>query len=144
MSHEPSCIFCKIARGEIPSARVMETSDAVVFMDINPVNPGHILLVPKSHHATLADLPDELAAAAGTLLPRLCRAVKKLTRADGLNVVVNLGRVAGQTVDHVHWHIIPRHHNDAVHWPWPHAAYGEGQLEALRGQLARELDAARE
>lgn len=139
MSREPSCIFCKIASGEFASARVLETPDALAFLDINPVNPGHVLLVPKHHHATLADLPDDLAASTAALLPRLSRAVKKLTGADGLNVIVNLGRVAGQTVDHVHWHIIPRHSNDAVRWPWPHASYGEGEMEALRGTIAQEL-----
>ena len=81
--HDSHCVFCKIVRGEIPSARVLETADAVVFLDINPVNPGHTLLVPRAHHARLEELPEELAAHAGSLLPRLCRAVKAATAPRG-------------------------------------------------------------
>src|SRR5207249_3900726 len=102
------------------------------FLDINPVNPGHLLLVPKAHHATLADLPDDLAAQAGSLLPRLCRAVRSATGAGGLNVIVNLGRPAGQVIDHAHWHIIPRFPGDAVHWPWPHVPYTGDELSQMR------------
>ena len=61
-AHDPDCLFCKIVRGEIPSATVLETDEAVAFLDIHPVNLGHVLLVPKAHHAHLADLPEALAA----------------------------------------------------------------------------------
>lgn len=142
MSHHPSCLFCKIARGEVPAARVLETDRALAFLDINPVNPGHLLLVPKDHHATLADLPDDLAGAAATLLPRLCRAVRDTTGAEGLNVIVNLGRVAGQTIDHVHWHIIPRFNGDAVRWPWPHFPYQGDELDQMRGRIEQALTGA--
>jgi histidine triad (HIT) family protein len=137
--HDPSCIFCKIAAGSIPSARVLETEHAVVFLDINPVNLGHILLVPKGHHARLADLPDDLAAHAGSLLPRLCRAVLAATGAEALNVIVNHGPAAGQTVDHVHWHLIPRRSDDAVRWPWPHVAYEGGGLDEMRHRIEQAL-----
>jgi histidine triad (HIT) family protein len=137
--HDPSCIFCKIAAGSIPSARVFETDHAVAFLDIHPVNLGHILLVPKAHFAHLSDLPDDLAAHAGMLLPRLCRAVLSATGAEALNVIVNHGPAAGQTIDHVHWHLIPRRADDAVHWPWPHLAYeGEG-LNAMRTRIEQDL-----
>jgi histidine triad (HIT) family protein len=139
MSHDPSCIFCKIVRGEIPSARVIETDNAVAFLDINPVNPGHVLVLPRAHHATLDDLPDELAAHAASLLPRLCRAVRSATKADGLNVIVNLGGAAGQTIDHVHWHIIPRHVHDAVRWPWPHVPYVGDALAQMQSEIQRLL-----
>lgn len=134
-----NCIFCRIARGELPSSRVLETDHAVAFLDINPVNKGHLLVVPKAHHATLPDLPDDLSSHLARLLPRLCRAVQSVSGADGLNVVLNVGPVAGQTVDHVHWHIIPRHEGDAVHWPWPHVACSSRELDELRARLAAEL-----
>lgn len=139
MSRDPDCIFCKVIAGELPSSWVLQTDAAVAFLDIQPVNKGHLLLVPRDHHATLADLPDDLAAHAASLLPRLCRAVRAATRCDGLNVIVNLGPVAGQTIDHVHWHVIPRFHNDAVHWPWPHDAYQGDELGQLRFRIEREL-----
>jgi histidine triad (HIT) family protein len=140
-AHDPHCIFCKIVHGHIPSARVLETDRAIAFLDIHPVNPGHTLLVPRSHHVHLGELPDDIAAHAGSLLPRLCRAVRAATGADGLNVIVNNGRSAGQTIDHVHWHIIPRFQDDAVNWPWPQGEYVGDELGQMQLSIERELNA---
>ena len=96
--------------------------------------------MPRSHHAHLGDLPDELAAHVGSLLPRLCRAVTAATGAAGLNVIVNNGRAAGQTIDHCHWHIIPRFPDDPVHWPWPQGKYSGDELDQMKARIARELD----
>jgi histidine triad (HIT) family protein len=139
-THDPHCIFCKIIHGEVPSARVLETDHAVAFLDIQPLNPGHTLLVPRSHHAHITELPEELAAHAGSLLPRLCRAVEAATGAAGLNVVINNGRVAGQTIDHCHWHIIPRFAGDPVNWPWPQGKYTGDELHQMKTQIERELE----
>ncbi|MGE5754898.1 MAG: HIT family protein [Planctomycetaceae bacterium] len=138
--HAPNCIFCKIVRGEVPSAPVLETDDAVAFLDIHPVNKGHVLLVPKAHHADLTELPEALAAACAKLLPRLCRAIKSATGADGFNVIVNNGRAAGQVVPHSHWHIIPRSYNDPVDWTWPHSEYVGDELGQMRFRIERELN----
>lgn len=134
-----STLFAKIARGEIPAAKVLETDRAVAFLDINPVNHGHVLLIPRDVYPTVADLPDDLAAHLGSLLPRLCRAVKAASGAEALNVIANNGPVAGQTIFHVHWHIIPRFGDDAVRWPWPHSAYPEGGLEAMKEKIIAAL-----
>jgi histidine triad (HIT) family protein len=139
LTRDPHCIFCKIVNGEIPSARLLETEHALAFLDVNPLNPGHTLLVPRSHHAVLADLPDDLAAHAGALLPRLCRAVKAATRAEGLNVLINSGRVAGQTVDHCHWHVIPRFSGDPIHWPWPQGKYHGDEMAQMRVRIEQAL-----
>jgi histidine triad (HIT) family protein len=140
-TQDSHCIFCRIVQGQIPSARVLETDQAIAFLDVHPVNPGHTLLVPRSHHTHLDELPEEIAAHAGSLLPRLCRAVRIATGADGLNVIVNNGRSAGQTIDHVHWHIIPRFRDDAVNWPWPQGAYVGEELGEMRSRIERELGA---
>jgi histidine triad (HIT) family protein len=140
-SHDQHCIFCKIVRGEIPSARLVETDLAIAFLDINPVSHGHTLLVPKAHHSNLSELSDALAGAVGSLLPRLCRAVAAATGAHGLNVIVNNGRAAGQTIDHCHWHIIPRWNDDPVNWPWPHSEYHGDELDQMRSRIERELTA---
>lgn len=137
--HDPACVFCKIIAGDIPSARVLETDDAVAFLDIHPVNRGHVLVVPRAHHANLAELPEALAAHVGSLLPRLCRAVQAATGADGFNLIVNNGTAAGQTIDHGHWHIIPRFHDDPVDWPWPHSEYVGDELGQMRFRIEREL-----
>lgn len=135
--YDPSNIFARILRGEIPAARVLETEHAVAFLDINPVNKGHVLVVPREPAATLSDLSDEAASHVGALLPRLCRAVREATGASGLNVIVNHGEVAGQTIFHVHWHIIPRFPGDAVHWPWPHQLYSQGEMAEMQAKIAR-------
>ena len=136
----PNCLFCKIIRGEIPAAKVLETDVVVAFLDIHPVNLGHLLLVPREHHADLTELPEASAAQTAALLPKLCRAVRAATGADGFNVIVNNGRAAGQIIDHGHWHIIPRFHNDTVDWPWPHSEYVGDELGQMRFRIERELN----
>jgi histidine triad (HIT) family protein len=138
-THDPHCVFCKIVHGQIPSTRVLETAEAVAFLDINPVIQGHILVVPKAHHAHLSELSEEIAAHIGSLLPRLCRAVRAATGSDGLNVIINNGRAAGQTIDHCHWHIIPRFRDDPVNWPWPHSEYVGDELGQMEFRIVREL-----
>ena len=133
------CIFCKIAQRMIPAAVVLETREIIAFLDINPVNKGHVLLVPKEHHADLLELPEELAAETARLLPSLARAVKFATGADGLNVIINNGVAAGQTVPHGHWHLIPRFQDDPVNWPWPHSEYLGDEIGQMQFRIEREL-----
>ena len=133
------CLFCAIAAGEAEASTVWSDDDFAAFLDVRPVNQGHILLVPREHYPTLADLPDEAAAETAALLPRLARAVVKATGADGLNLIVNNGRCAGQTIDHVHWHLIPRFGDDAVNWPWPHTPYVGDELGQMQFRIEREL-----
>ncbi len=106
------CLFCKIVKGEIPSSKVYEDDELIAFLDIKPVNPGHVLIVPKAHYASLLETPEVLAGSMLALVPSLGKAVMQATKSEGFNVGVNTGRVAGQIVDHVHLHIMPRHAND--------------------------------
>jgi histidine triad (HIT) family protein len=137
--HDPACLFCKIVLGEIPSAKILETDHALAFLDINPVNRGHVLLVPKAHHSTLSELSDDLAAETAKLVPRLVRAIRAATGADGLNLIVNNGEVAGQTIHHGHWHLIPRFVDDPVNWPWPHFHYSGDELSQMRSRIELKL-----
>ena len=139
--HDDHCLFCKIIQGLIPASVVLETDDAIAFLDIHPVIKGHTLLLPKPHHAHLADLPGPLAASTAALLPKLCRAVQNATGADAYNVIINNGRAAGQTIDHGHWHIIPRFPSDPVNWPWPHTDYVGDELAQIQFAMKRELRA---
>jgi histidine triad (HIT) family protein len=138
-SEHLTCLFCKIVHGSIPSVKVLETDHALAFLDINPVNKGHVLLVPKAHHADLASLPEDLAAETARLVPKLARAIQAATGADGLNLIVNNGEAAGQTVFHGHWHLIPRFVDDPVNWPWPHEEYSGDELNQMRFRIEREL-----
>ena len=100
--------FSKIIRGETPAQRVYEDDHVIAIMDINPLSEGHVLVVPKEPAETMVDLSDEAAAALGRVLPRITRAVQKVTGADAVNILQNNGEAAGQAVMHVHFHVIPR------------------------------------
>jgi histidine triad (HIT) family protein len=101
-------LFTKIIAGKVPCHRIYEDEQTFAFLDIEPLAPGHTLLVPKEPAATLDALSDAAAAALGRALPRLCRAIMVATRSDAYNVLQNNGSKAGQSVHHVHFHIVPR------------------------------------
>ena len=101
-------IFSKILRGEIPCHKVYEDDLVFAFLDIGPLSRGHVLVIPKEPAETLDELSDESAAAIGRVLPRLCRAVKRVTGVEAYNVLENNGPLAHQAVFHVHFHIIPK------------------------------------
>jgi histidine triad (HIT) family protein len=136
MASDPNCIFCKIVAGQIPSAKVLETDSAIAFLDINPVAPGHVLLVPKEHSTTLTDTSAEVLAALAGELPRLARAVLAATGAPGLNLLQNNGREAGQVVNHVHFHLIPRKPGEAFRVHWPAGKYEGNALDEMRSRVA--------
>lgn len=131
MSPSESCVFCKIVAGEIPSAKVFEDEHCLAFMDIGPLAPGHLLIIPKGHIELLWDLPPDTAAAIMAQLPRLSRAVMDATGAEGCNVLQNNGRASGQEVEHLHFHIIPRRTGDGLGYRWLPGSYGEGEMEAM-------------
>ena len=133
---DPNCIFCRIIAGEIPAAVVLDTDSVLAFLDIAPVASGHLLVVPKAHHATMAQTPPEVLAALGAELPRLARAVQEATRASGLNIVQNNGRSAGQEVDHLHFHLIPRDPGDQFRVYWPRSKYDGDAAEQIRTKIA--------
>ncbi len=101
-------IFTRIIKGEIPCHRVYEDDRVLAFLDINPLSPGHTLVVPKEAAETLDRLSDESAASIGRALPRICRAVLRATGASAFNILQNNGAGAHQAVFHVHFHIIPK------------------------------------
>ncbi len=115
---DESCIFCKIANGEIPSATLYEDEDFRVILDLGPASKGHALILPKQHAANLFELPDETAAKALVLAKRIGEKLYKGLGADGFNVVQNNGESAGQTVFHFHMHLIPRYKGDTVQVGW--------------------------
>lgn len=101
-------IFSKIIRGEIDSHKIYEDDFVIAILDIGPLSEGHALVIPKEPAATIDELSDEHAAAVGRVLPRITRAIKKVTGATAINILQNNGEDAGQAVEHVHFHIIPR------------------------------------
>ncbi len=112
------CIFCKIIRGEIPSFKVFEDDKVFAFMDINPVQPGHALVIPKFHTETIFDAPDDWAAATLNGAQRLARAVNKTLEPDGINILQANGPGAAQSVFHLHMHVVPRTLGDEMKMNW--------------------------
>ena len=112
------CIFCKIVAGVIPSEKVYEDSSVLAFMDINPVTRGHVLVIPKRHSTDITQMTDEEAAAVARVLRKVAPAAKAAVGAEGFNLLSNAGRVAGQAVEHVHFHVIPRTTGDGRGYRW--------------------------
>lgn len=112
------CIFCKIAKGEIPSATVYETPEFKVMLDVAPANKGHALIIPKEHFDNIFQIDAETAGKLFSLGTVVARAMKEELNPDGLNVVQNNGEAAGQTVNHFHLHLIPRFKDDDVKITW--------------------------
>ena len=101
-------VFSKIIRGEIPAQKLYEDAHVIAILDLNPLAPGHTLVIPKEPAATMGELSDEFAGALGRVLPRICRAVCSVVGAEQCNILQNNGTDAGQSVFHVHIHVIPR------------------------------------
>ena len=135
----PETIFSKILSGAIPCHRVYEDEHVLAFLDISPLSPGHTLVIPKEPARTLDALSDESAAALGRVLPRICRAVIRVTGVKAYNVLENNGAGAHQAVEHVHFHVIPKPDPATglgLRWP-------AGTLETKTGaDLAARLRAA--
>ena len=138
-SQHADCIFCKIARGEIPCSSVYETREIIAFLDIGPVNKGHTLVVPKMHVETLFDLPSGMGESLLEAMKKIGTAIMAATGADGLNVLQNNYRAAGQEVPHLHWHLIPRFAGDGLAL-WSQGAYRDmAEMAALAKSVREKL-----
>ena len=119
---ETNCIFCKIAKKEISSNIVYEDKMFMAFLDIAPNNYGHTLVIPKKHFNTFLDIHGKELDLLMAVCQKVAKAQIKALNAPGFNLMLNNARVAGQLVDHVHFHIIPRFVGDGL-THWPHKVY---------------------
>lgn len=117
------CIFCKIVTGEIPSTKLYEDDLVLAFLDISPINYGHLLVVPREHHTSPSTIPEGTAGRMFTVGARLGIALKRGLGADGYNFHLADGTCAGQVVMHAHLHVIPRYADDGFHWNWRQKKY---------------------
>jgi histidine triad (HIT) family protein len=140
MKKDPSCVFCKIVGGEIPSTKVHEDERTLAFMDIGQVNPGHVLVAAKAHAENIYSLDDAEAAAVFRTSARVARAIRDAFAPAGLSVYQANGKPAGQTVLHFHIHLVPRHDGDGMTLGWPVKNPPRERLEEyaakIRGRLA--------
>lgn len=114
MSDAARCIFCRIVAGEIPAKIVRQDPGAVAFLDVQPLADGHVVVVPRRHAARVEALTPEDAAAVFRLVAALAAPLRTALGAEGLTIGVNDGAITGQTVPHVHVHVVPRWSRDGA------------------------------
>ena len=129
-----NCIFCKIIAGEIPSYKVYEDEDTLAFLDINPVHPGHTLVVPKKHYANIEEADEATLCQVIKTVKKVGLSLKNKLGASGYNVQVNNDPASGQLVPHLHFHLVPRMADDGLKL-WPQRAYQPGQAEEVMKKI---------
>ncbi len=130
------CLFCRISAGEMDSYAVYESGDAYAFLDVNPVSRGHTLVVPKTHAATLPALDDAAAQGLFTAVKQVVDVVDAELQPAGINVLQNNGAAAGQEIDHVHVHVVPRYGaDDGIRLSFDQGELEEDEAAALARRL---------
>jgi|SRR3989344_2377525 len=129
------CIFCKIIKKEIPADIVYEDKDIMAFLDINPSNKGHTLVMPKKHSKNLLENNEEDLKRLVLAIKKIGNAVMKVTNAEGMNILSNINPIAGQVVFHTHVHITPRYKDDGISFKIQRKAYNEGESKELASKI---------
>jgi len=125
--------------GQIPVAKIYEDDVVLAFLDIGPLSDGHTLVIPKRHFENLHDCPADLLGQVCSRLGKIAGAVAAAMNSDGYNLLCNNGRAAGQLVEHLHFHIIPRRDGDGVFNRWPAHKYREGRIEEIADKIRRNM-----
>jgi histidine triad (HIT) family protein len=133
------CLFCNMVAGQIPVAKIYEDDVILAFLDIGPISDGHTLVIPKQHFEKLHDCPSELLGQVGSRLCKIAGAVAAAMNSDGYNLLCNNGRAAGQLIEHLHFHIIPRNTGDGLFSRWPSSEYQAGKIEAVAAEIRENL-----
>ena len=131
------CIFCKIVAGEIPCFKLYESDDTLAFMDINPANEGHALVIPKEHSADIHAVSDAAISSTVITAKKIAAAIEKTLSPDGMNLLQCNGPAAAQSVLHFHMHVLPRRQGDELKLNW---GIEPGDMDAI-GQLAERIRA---
>lgn len=134
---EDQCIFCHIAKGDIPAKKVYADDTVIAVLDINPAVPGHILLLPKEHVAVMPQMKDELVAHIGMVSKQLSAALIRSMKAEGTSIFVANGAAAGQRAPHFMMHIMPRSKGDGVLLDLPEGQLDEKMMNAVFVKLAQ-------
>lgn len=115
--NESSCIFCRIVQKQVPASLVYEDEKLMAFLDIRPLNEGHTLVIPKAHYENIFGIPQELIEYLHGVTKRIALAVEKATKADGISIIQQNGKAAGQDTFHLHVHVIPRYEGQKLPSP---------------------------
>lgn len=132
------CIFCKIVAGEIPSHKVYEDDSVLAFLDINPVNPGHTMVIPKEHCKDLLSTPPDIAGKLVVAAQHIAPAVMKAAGTNAFHLDINNGEGAGQAVFHAHFHIQPRSKDDGLTL-WPGTSADQEELKKMADDIKKHL-----
>ncbi len=138
------CIFCQIVAGRVQSRKIYEDDKVIALLDINPANPGHVLLLTKEHYAIMPQLPDDEVAYVFMVVKSLSNSMLRSIDAQGTNVIVANGIAAGQRAQHFMVHIIPRKENDGVNFVLPQKAMEQNEIEAVGNKLIAALSGGAE
>jgi len=130
-----TCIFCKIIKGEIPCNKIYEDENLIAFLDIAPANKGHCLVVPKEHHETILETPENIMDYCMKAVKKIAKAMSAALGAEGFNILINTKKVAGQLVPHMHMHIIPRFKDDGVSLNWVPKKYKEKEAAEFADKI---------
>jgi histidine triad (HIT) family protein len=133
------CVFCRIRDGQIPSVRVWEDERTLAFLDINPLNDGHCLVIPRAHAATIFEVAAADLQAAIVTAQTVAGAIRRALAPDGLNVLQANGAAAFQSVPHFHFHLIPRWTGDGKGFDWPLKAGDPARIQAMAERIRRAL-----
>ncbi|MFV0342084.1 MAG: HIT family protein [Anaerocolumna sp.] len=135
-----NCIFCSIIGKEISSTTIYEDEWVKAIMDISPANKGHVIIISKKHCENIFDLDEEATEKIFITVKKIAVILKEELQCDGINILQNNGKAAGQTVFHFHIHIIPRYEEDNVTIDWEYESYKEGELKALGEKLIEKMN----
>lgn len=142
MKHD-DCVFCQIVAGELPSAKVYEDEYVYAFLDISQVTEGHTLVIPKTHVKDIYGLPEQIASEFFRPIPKIAQAIKIAYSADGINLLNNNEMAAGQSVFHIHIHLIPRYlgvnEGFDVKWVTRNDEYSRERLQQIAKKISKQL-----
>lgn len=135
-SPEP-CVFCRIIKGELPAHKIYEDDEVLAFLDVKPINPGHLLVIPKAHYKTVTDMPKELHGKIYEVVWDLALRVQESLDPDGLKLIQNNNIQAGQVVPHFHVHLIPRFKGDEAYYSeeWTTREVSDEELGDMKKKL---------
>ncbi|SCA57661.1 Histidine triad (HIT) protein [Candidatus Terasakiella magnetica] len=139
MVSNADCVFCKILKGEIPSFKVYDDDHTYGFMDINPANAGHVLVIPKYHAPNIYEIPKDWVSDCMITAQKIAKAVHEVTRPDGINILQANGEGAAQSVHHFHIHVLPRSNDDGLKMNWELVPGDMDEIAALAEKIKSAL-----
>ena len=134
------CIFCQIVSGKLPAERILEDPLCLAILDINPLRPGHTLILPKEHQETLLDLPEKTLSHLTKQAQIVSRGLLKAGETEGYNLFANNHKCSGQAIPHFHFHLVPRRTGDGIKFQWNTGVYGEDEMRAWGKRIREALE----